>query len=108
MAEVGVLAYPVVLATMYGVYRVGRQERWGPFEWLRLGTLGILLGLVIAVQVKLVMLGVVREPFTLAAAIVSVFGMGLLVGLYIWDMWAKRPRALRIVAIRPSSDARRA
>lgn len=109
MAEVGVLAYPVILATMYGVYRIGRQQTWGGFEYMRLGTLAILLGLLIAVQVKLVMLGLVRGPFTLASALVSVFGMGLLVGLYIWDTWAKQRRALRIVAVRTSNaGARRA
>jgi hypothetical protein len=100
MSEAGVLAYPVVLAAMYGVFRVGRQERWGSFEWLRLGTLAILLGLLVAVQVKLVMLGVVREPFTVAAGAVSVVGMGFLVGLYLWEMWATRHRFVRVLSAR--------
>ena len=89
------LAYPVILAAMYGVCRLGRQERWGAFEWLRLGTLGLMMGLLVAVQVKLVMLGVVRDPWTMMSAVVSVAGMGCLVGLYLWEVWEARDDAAR-------------
>lgn len=90
MAEVGVLAYPVLVGAIYGVFRVGRDERWGVFEWLRLGALALLMGLVVAVQVKLAMLGLVRDPLTIAAALLSIGGVGTLMGLYIWQQWQER------------------
>ena len=93
MAEVGVLAYPVLLAAMYGVYRVGREERWGIFEWMRLATLALLMGLVVAIQVKLAMLGFVRDPLTIAASLLSIAGMATLIGLYIWGQWQARTAA---------------
>lgn len=94
MAEVGVLAYPVVLATMVGVSRLGRDERWGRFEWLRFATLAMLFGLIVSVQVTMVMLGVVTSAIALTAALVSVAGAAFLLGLYLWDRWLQRaPRA---------------
>ena len=90
MAEVGVLAYPILLGAMYGVFRVGRDERWGIFEWLRLATLALLMGLVVAIQVKLAMLGFVRDPLTIAASLLSIAGVATLLGLYIWQQWQER------------------
>lgn len=84
------LAYPVLLGAMYGVFRVGRDERWGIFEWLRLSTLALLMGLVIAIQVKLAMLGFVSDPLTIAAALLSIAGVATLLGLYIWQQWQER------------------
>ena len=81
------MAYPIVLGTMYAVVRLGRDERWGSFEWLRFGTLAVLFGLVVAVQVKFVMLGIVSDAVTIAAAVVSVAGAAFLLGLYLWDRW---------------------
>ena len=91
MAEVGVLAYPVLLAAMYGVVRVGREVRWGIFEWIRLGALAVLMGLVVAVQVKFAMLGFIRDPLTIAAALLSIAGVAALVALYLWQRWQRHP-----------------
>lgn len=90
MVEAGVLAYPVLLAAMYGVFRVGRDERWGVYEWLRLGALACLMGLVVAVQVKFAMLGYVRDPLSIAASLLSIAGVAMLLGLYIWQSWQSR------------------
>lgn len=90
MAEVGALAYPVVLASMYGVSRLGRGEAWGAFEYMRLGALAALFGFVVAVQVKLAMLGLVATPFALFSAFVSLGGAGFLIGLYLWERWQRR------------------
>lgn len=87
MAEVGVMAYPVVLATMYGVARLGRDERWGSLEWLRFGALALLFGLIVSVQVTLVMIGLVASWFAIVAAAISVAGSAFLLGLYLWDRW---------------------
>jgi len=84
------MTYPVILGIMYGVFRVGRDERWGVFEWLRLGTLATLTGLIVSVQVKLIMLGLVTDPVTLGASLLSLIGMGALVGLYLWEKWLPR------------------
>jgi hypothetical protein len=89
MAEAGALAYPVVLAAMYGVARIGRHEMWESIEWLRLGALAILFGLVVAVQVKMVMLGVAAQPVPLFAGAVSLVGTAFIIGLYIWERWQR-------------------
>ena len=90
MAELGALAYPVILAAMYGVFRVGRGERWGLFEWMRLGALAALSGFVVSIQVKLAMIGAMTSPLAAASALLSLGGMGSLLGLYIWENWQMR------------------
>jgi len=87
MSEPGALAYPVVLMSMYGVARVGRAERWEALEWLRMGALAALFGTIVAVQVKLFMLGVAAQPIAFASAMVSLLGMAILIGLYVWERW---------------------
>ena len=90
MSEAGVLAYPVLLGAMYGVFRVGRDERWGVYEWLRLGALALLMGVVVAVQVHLAMAGYVRDPMTVASSLLSIAGVATLMGLYLWTQWQQR------------------
>lgn len=92
------MMYPVVLAAMIGVFRIGRSERWGSLEWMRLGALSLLFGLVVAVQVKLAFLGLLWAPLPLVSALVSLVGVGLLVGLYLWERWQERRATLSAVA----------
>lgn len=93
MAEAGTFAYPVLIAVMIAVVYVGRGERWGAFEWMRLGALGILMGLVVAVQVSFAMLGFVQSPLTIAAGLVSLAGAATVVGAYLWHTWLARAPA---------------
>lgn len=90
------LAYPVVMAAMYGVAKVGRRQHWEALEWLRMGALATLMGMIIAVQVKLVMLGLAREPVPLLSSVTSLLGMGAMVGLYMWERWQTQAKMRRI------------
>lgn len=83
--DAGLWAYPVLLATVYGVSRVGRHEPSVAFHWLRMGTMGALLGAILAIQVKLIVAGRVTEPVPLVAGSLSIAGVVTLVGLYIYD-----------------------
>lgn len=93
MAPPEVWAYPLLLAATYGVYRVGRASvrpwRVG-LEWARTVVLAVLLGLVVAVQVRMVSLGLVRSPASLWAVSLSIAAVGCLVGLNVYlhlDAW---------------------
>lgn len=94
MAEPGALAYPVVLMSMYGVARVGRAQRWEALEWLRMGALATLFGMVIAVQVKLVALGLAARPIAMLSLVLSFAGMTVLLGLYLHERWREWARPL--------------
>lgn len=94
MAEAGVLAYPVIMAAMIAVARIGRKEAWGELEWLRLGALAGLLGAATAVQVKLAMLGAMHSPVGFVAGFVSLAGMCAWCGLYLWQHWRPTTRAV--------------
>lgn len=95
MAEAGVWAYPVLMLAMIAVARVGRREVWGTFEWMRLGALSALLGAATAIQVKLVMLGLLHTPVAFAMGFLSLVGVGALCGLYLWRCWDFGPAAGR-------------
>lgn len=90
MVELGALAYPVVLAAMYGVFCVGRGERWGAFEWMRLAALAGLAGFIVAIQVKLAMIGAMASPLAKASAAMSLGGVACLLGLYLWERWQRQ------------------
>lgn len=89
-------AYPLLLAAIYGVYRVGRARglfRLGLFEWTRLVTLAILLGVVAMLQVRFAASGLLLSPFALAAGVLSiaaVFGLFGLHALDVLDAWRGR------------------
>ena len=82
-------AYPVLLAAIYGVFRVGRAQgvaRAGAFEWARLVTLALLLGLVAALQVRFAASGLLLSPLALGAGVVSLAAVVGLLGLHVLDV----------------------
>lgn len=80
-----VLAYPVLLAATVGVLHVGRGETSRVFEGIRLLTLATLVGLIVAIQVRMVVTGLVAAPFTLAMGGASIAGVVFLVGLHVFE-----------------------
>lgn len=93
------LAYVVVTGAMVALTKVGRKERWEALEWLRMGALSTLMGMIIAVQVKFVMLGFAREPVPLIAALTSLTGMACLVGLYVWERWQVQAKLRKLTPL---------
>lgn len=100
MVEAGLLAYPFILGTMIALGRLGRDEAWGVFEWLRLGALAMLLGAAVAVQVRFLSLGMLDSTAALAAALVSLVGMCLWCGLYLQQHWRDLSGAARDGSLR--------
>lgn len=91
MVEPEVLAYPAVMMSMYAVAHIGRKQRWEALEWVRMGALATLFGMVIAVQVKRVSLGVITHPIGLLSVVVGLGGMTVLLALYIKERPWSRP-----------------
>lgn len=92
------LAYPLLLAAIYAIYRVGKdaRRRSERFEWARLTALASLLGLVTALQVRFIAAGYVDSPFAMLGAILSIAGVFGLVGVNMLDaMDARRARKER-------------
>lgn len=87
MPPVQVLAYPLLLAATYGIYRVGRARGGGrePLERARLVALAVVAGMVLAVQVRLAVSGQVQSAAALWAASLSIAAVIGLVGLNILD-----------------------
>ena len=90
------LAYPLLLAAIYAIYRVGKRGGAGtsrPFEWARLAVLAVMLGLVMALQVRFVEAGFVRTPLAMLGAILSIAGVFGLVGVNLLDVLDRKPAA---------------
>lgn len=85
MVDLGALAFPLLLGAIYGVFRVGRHERSRVFEWARLVALAAMLGFLVTIEVRLIELGAIRSPVTLAAASVCVAGVFCLAGLHLYE-----------------------
>lgn len=89
-------AYPLLLAATYGIYRVGRARglfHLGLFEWARLATLAVILGLVAALQVRFAASGLLISPFALVAGVLSIAAVFGLLGLHaldVLDAWRER------------------
>jgi hypothetical protein len=86
-------AYPALLAAMYGAYRVGRKHSIGSddaFEAARVVVLALLLGVLVAVQVDLVLAGVVRSELGLVAGVIGIAGSLALVGLQLVEWFDAR------------------
>ena len=90
------LAYPLLLAAVYGLYRVGRAKgrpRTGLFEHVRLVTLAGSLGLVAALQVRFAATGRLETPLALLAGVLSiaaVFGLLGIHALEVSEAWRRR------------------
>lgn len=100
-------AYPVLLAAIYGAYRVGRRRPLlgdDAFELARTCALAILLGVLVSVQVDLVLAGVVRSTTGVAAGMLGIAGALALVGLQMYE-WFDGLQARRQAAKRPSGGA---
>lgn len=82
------LAYPLLLLAIAGVYWVGRraERARGSFAWTRLVTLCTLFGLQAFVQVRLIMSGYLQSWPALAAASLSIAAVMGLVGLHVIAM----------------------
>ena len=80
-------AYPLLLAAVYGVYRVGRARPTSrAFEWVRLVTLAALLGLVATLQVRFAASGQLASPLALASGVLSIAAVFGLLGLHALDV----------------------
>lgn len=94
-------AYPLLLASTYGVYRVGQREplaRADPFEWTRLAVLAMLLGTLGALQVRMAETGLLTGNWRIFSALSSlsaVFGLVCLHVLRMAEPWRNRPFPLR-------------
>jgi len=100
-------AYPVLLAAIYGAYRVGRRKPLlgdDAFELARTCALAILLGVLVSVQVDLVLAGVVRSSTGVAAGILGIAGALALVGLQMYE-WFDGIQARRQASARAASAA---
>lgn len=78
--------YPLLLAATVAIYRVGRppgERRTGLFEWTRLVTLAILLGVVTALQVRFAASGMLLTPLAIFGAALSIAAVLGLLGLHV-------------------------
>lgn len=93
MAVEGLEAYPALLAAFCGLLLVGRgRSRW--LDHVRLGVMGLVLGIATAIQVGLV-LAMGPGP---AAAVggFSLLGAFALAGLHLYGRLQRRPAADRL------------
>lgn len=91
------VAYPLLLVSIFVMYRVGKRGRRRVpserFEWFRLAVLAVMLGLVIALQVRFVAAGYVQTPIAMLGATMSIAGVFGLVGVNLLDIFdARRAR----------------
>ncbi|GEM_PF-3775702 len=99
MAGGALLAYPLLLGAVYGVFRVGRREglaRRSRLEWLRLATLSVFLVVITILQVRFAAAGVMSTSWAVFVGVASLASALGLVGLHGFEMieaWdrAKRP-----------------
>ncbi|HEX2021724.1 MAG TPA: hypothetical protein VHH36_03375 [Candidatus Thermoplasmatota archaeon] len=90
MIPVEAVAYPALLVAIYQIHRVGRRRAGERFEWTRVATLAILLGVVMALQVRFAAAGVLDSPLGLATGAMSIAGVFGLVGMNLLDILRKR------------------
>lgn len=87
------VAYPLLLLAIYGIYRIGKHRGArtnARFEWMRLAALAMMLGLVMALQVRFVAAGYVTSPFGILGATLSIAGVFGLVGVNLLEIWDAR------------------
>jgi hypothetical protein len=93
MLDPGLVAYPALLAAIYGAFRVGRRRPLPPegsFEWVRACSLAVLLGVLLAVQVRLIATGVVKTTPGIMAGSLGIAATVALVGLNIFEVFEAR------------------
>lgn len=87
------LAYPVLLVTFYGAYRIGKRRdvttRAG-FEWVRACVLAIMLGVLVGIQARLILAGVVQSTVGLYSGILTIAAAVALLGLHIVEFYERR------------------
>lgn len=85
MVEAELVAYPLLLAASYGVYRLGRRHPGrviSAFDLTRVGFQAAILGLVAAVSIRLVAAGALPMPYGPLAPALSLPGIA---GLIVMD-----------------------
>ena len=98
MVPAELLAYPTLLGAIYGAYRVGRAKGRGRderFEFVRLLVLASLLGTLVAIQVRLAMVGLITSAWGITAGALGIAGTFALVGLQIVEWWEEREEQKR-------------
>lgn len=96
MPPLEVAAYPALLTAIWAVYRTGRggatlNVSW--FEWVRLATLSIFFGLILALQARFALVGLVASPITVAGAALAVAAVFGMLGIQLVEMvdgWRRR------------------
>lgn len=97
MAAGALLAYPLLLGAVYGVYRVGRRQgmaRRSGMEWLRLATLSVFLVVITILQVRFAAAGMMSTSWAVfvgVASLASALGMVGIQGFEMIEAW-DRPR----------------
>jgi hypothetical protein len=106
MAASALLAYPLLLGAVYGVFRIGRRQgiaRRSRMEWLRLGVLSVFLVVITILQIRFAMAGVMSTSWAVfvgVASLASALGMVGIQGFEMIEAWdAPREAA-------PASSAR--
>lgn len=86
------VAYPLLLGSIYAIYRVGRARGVRPegLEWARVVALAVLLGVVVALHVRYVGSGHLDSPLGLVGATLSIAAVFGLVGLNLIDLLRAR------------------
>lgn len=90
------VAYPTLLVATYALFRLGRRRPVSyrdSFEWVRACSLAILLGLLVAVQVHLVLVGSITNSMGILSMSLGFAGATCLVGLNAYEIWEARGEA---------------
>jgi hypothetical protein len=92
------LAYPALMAAIYGAYRVGKSRAaMDPtFERMRVAVLALLLGVLILVQWKLFAAGIVRSFWGVAMGTIGIACTLALVAIHLLEIQERK-------SARPSS-----
>ena len=97
MATGALLAYPLLLGAVYGVFRVGRREgiaRRSRMEWLRLGVLSVFLVVITLLQIRFAVAGIMSTSWAVfvgVASLAAALGMVGIQGFEMIEAWEKRP-----------------
>ena len=102
------LAYPLLLGAVYGVYRVGRREglaRRHILEWLRLAALCVFLVVITILQVRFAAVGIMSTSWAVFVGVASLASAMGMVGLQGFEMIEAWDRAKQQSASAPPTQA---